>query len=157
MYEAVKPIPVLASLGGFFGLFSLVTLFRHFPSWPIGWKTLSILLILLCIAAVVFAVRRLRMLNRRGCYVAVTGDGLLIRMQSLEPEFIPWSNISRASAGSRSRIATIFIKDKKLVRHIGGVFAKQQDADRFVKQIEARIRAIGADAPGGRSKGAREL
>jgi len=143
-------------MAGFFGLFSLATLFRHFPSWPIGWKTLSILLILLCIAAVVFAVRRLRMLDRRERYVAVTGDGLLIRMHRLAPEFIPWSNITRASASSRTRAATIFIKDKKLVRHIGGVFAKQQDTDRFVEQIEARIRAIGADAPGGRSKATRE-
>lgn len=156
MYQAVKPIPVFASMAGFFGLFSLVTLFRHFPSWPIEWKTISILLILLCIAAVAFAVRRLRMLNRRGCYVAVTGDGLLIRMHRLAPEFIPWSNITRASASSRTRVATIFIKDKKLVRHIGGVFAKQQDTDRFVEQIEARIRAIDANARRGRSKGARE-
>lgn len=142
MYRAVKPIPVFASMGGLFAVFGLVNVFRGFPSWPIEWQIITILLGALCIAVIVFAVRRLRALNRQGRYVAVTGDGLLIRMQSLDPEFIPWTNITRASAHSRSRIATIFIKDKKLVRHIGGVFAKQQDADRFVGQIQDRVRAV---------------
>lgn len=156
MYRAVKPIPVFASMGGLFAVFGLVNVFRGFPSWPIEWQIITILLGALCIAVVVFAVRRLRMLNRRGRYVAVTGDGLLVRMERLKPEFIPWIHISRVRLRSRPRGVTIFIKDKTLVHRIDGVFAKQQDTDRFVEQVEARIRAIDADAPGGRSKGARE-
>jgi hypothetical protein len=155
MYRAVKPIPVFASLAGFFGLFGLVNVLRGFPSWSIEGKIITIFLGALLIAVIVFAVRRLRMLNRRGRYVAVTGDGLLVRMERLEPEFIPWTNISRASAGSRSRIATIFIKDKKLARHLGGVFAKQADTDRFVEQVQARTRFARAGAPTGDRPGGR--
>lgn len=147
MYRALEPVPVFAVLGGMFGMFGFVHVFRRFPSWPLEWQILSIVgIVLLFIVPAAIGVRRLRMLNRQGRFIAITGDGLLIRMEHLEPEFIPWSNISRASATTTRRMATLFIKDQKLVRHVGGVFKTREDTQRFVRQVQERVRAANEDA-----------
>lgn len=83
---------------------------------------------------------------RTGFGVAVTGDGLIVRLLVSDDELIPWNNIGDASVMDRPkrkhRIVRVFLKDKQKHVDIGGlanVFPSLADAKRFVGQVKSRI------------------
>jgi len=89
---------------------------------------------------------------RRGLEVAVTGDGLIVRLPGFNDDVIPWSDIGRASImelpEEKPQIASVFIKSKNKTVQIGGVanvFPKHKDVERFVAEVNDRVDAAGAE------------
>jgi hypothetical protein len=93
-----------------------------------------------------------RMIGRyRQAYeVAVTIDGLIVRLPGRNDNLIPWKNIGGASVKERPKnkpqIATVFLKDKRTHISIGGmwnVFPTRADVERFIGQVKAHIAPAG--------------
>ena len=85
---------------------------------------------------------------RRGYEVAVTSDGLIVRLPGFDDKLIPWDNIGGASfkqiQEGKHQIADVFFKDKQKNVSIGGVanvFPTRADVERFVEQVKDRIKA----------------
>lgn len=92
--------------------------------------------------AIWFLVRR----YRRGYEVAVTGDGLIIRLPGYDDGLIPWANVAEVSVKEtnegKSKVASVILKDRGKKLDIGGVcnvFPKREDVERFVEQVYSRI------------------
>lgn len=99
---------------------------------------------------VAFGIYFLIKLYHRGQEVAVTGDRLIIRLAAFKEDLIPWSNIGDAAvvdiAETKPQIVTIFLIDKNKNVKIGGVsnvFSTRSEAERFVRQVNDRVRAAG--------------
>ena len=91
-----------------------------------------------------FAARRFR----RGFEVAVTSDGLIVRLPGFSDELIPWRDVGGASVKERPadkpQVASVFIKSRNKTVEIGGVanvFPKRAAAERFVQEVNERIGA----------------
>ena len=91
--------------------------------------------------AIWFLVKR----YRRGFEVAVTGDGLIVRLPGFSDELVPWDKVARASvievAEGKSQIAGVFLRDRQKDVRIGGManlFPTRADLERFVRQVNAR-------------------
>ena len=91
--------------------------------------------------AIWFLVKR----YRRGFEVAVTGDGLIVRLPGFNDELIPWDKIGGASVvkvpEGKRQIAAVLLRDKPKDMRIGGVadvFPTRSDVERFVGQVNAR-------------------
>ena len=89
---------------------------------------------------------------RRGFEVAVTTDGLIVRLPGFDDELIPWNNIGSASfvpiPEDKPQAALVFFKNKKKNVSIGGVanvFPTVTHVMRFVGQVRARIRTTEGD------------
>jgi hypothetical protein len=61
------------------------------------------------------------------------------------PQRIPWTDLSRATVTPGFIGATLFLKHKKSVRDILGVFKTREDAARFVDQVNDRIARANAN------------
>jgi predicted RNA-binding Zn-ribbon protein involved in translation (DUF1610 family) len=89
---------------------------------------------------------------RRGFEVAVTSDGLIVRLPGFDDELILWDNIGSASfkqiPEGKPQIAEVFFKDKQKNVSIGGIaniFPTPAHVERFVEQVKARIRTAEGD------------
>ncbi len=89
---------------------------------------------------------------RRGFEVAVTSDGLIVRLPGFDDKLIPWDNIGNASfkqvQDGKHQIAEVFFKDKQKNVSIGGVanvFPTRAHVERFVEQVKARIKTTKGD------------
>jgi hypothetical protein len=83
---------------------------------------------------------------RRGFEVAITTDGLILRLPSFSYDLISWNDIGAVSVKElpeeKPQVAIVVIKSKKRLVPIGGmanVFPKRADVERFVRQVQERI------------------
>lgn len=95
------------------------------------------------------ALRIRRMIEKRGVIIAVLPDGLFVRIDRDTSEWIRWENITRASALPKLRVASLFIKDARVVRSVSGVFKTHDDARRFVDQVNERVSGTSGPVAGG--------
>jgi hypothetical protein len=89
-----------------------------------------------------FFVRR----YRRGFEVAITSDGLIVRLPGFSDDLIPWRDIGGVSIKDRPadkpQVASVFLKSKSKSVEIGGVanvFPKRADVEHFVRQVMERL------------------
>ncbi len=92
--------------------------------------------------AIWFLVKR----YRRGFDVAVTSDGLLVRLPGFSEDLVPWNEISDASIEekpeNKPQVASVVLKAKQKKLDIGGVynvFPTRERVESFVKQVNQRI------------------
>ncbi len=85
---------------------------------------------------------------RRGFEVAITSDGLIVRLPGFNDDLIPWQNIGGSSVKETPegtpQIAAVFFEDKQKNVNVGGacnVFPKRADAKCFVGQVTDRLSA----------------
>ncbi len=71
--------------------------------------------------------------------VAVLPDGLLIRLASDRAQEIPWTNISNVTANRGMLAVSIFIRDKKTIQTVGGVFRSKAEAFDLANRAMRRI------------------
>lgn len=149
LYKVTNPNAVIAIWACIFGG-GWVSL-KHLPdlknfSTISTWDKVGVIAALMWFVFVAFGIFFLIKLYRRGQEVAITGDGLIIRLAGFKDDLIPWSNISEATVAdipeTKPQIATIFLIDKNKTVKIGGVsnvFPTRSDAERFVRQINERV------------------
>lgn len=82
---------------------------------------------------------------RRGFAVAVTADGLIVRLPGFNDDLIPWASIGGASVKKtrtgKPQVASIQFIERKRNIDIGGVnnvFPTRGDVERFVNQVNER-------------------
>jgi hypothetical protein len=97
---------------------------------------------------------------RRGFEVAVTGDGLIIRLHGFTENLVPWTQVGGASVKEKishvkPQTAIVYINGKsRSIGVPGDVFPNRATVERFVEQVNARARAArsAADQVGGAVK-----
>ncbi|MHC4767940.1 MAG: hypothetical protein ACYTEI_04400 [Planctomycetota bacterium] len=115
-----------------------------------AWETLGALAgalwIVFVAAGTWFLVRR----YRRGFKVAITSDGLILRLPGFKDDLLPWRDIGGASIKNRPagkpQIALVFVKSTNNTVEIGGfanVFPTRTAVERFVREVNERV---GSDA-----------
>ncbi len=89
---------------------------------------------------------------RRGVEVAVTSNGLIVRLPEFDGKLIPWDALGGASmkplSEGKPQIAQVFFKDKRRPMTIGdvaNVFPTRAHVERFVEQVKDRIEAARSD------------
>jgi hypothetical protein len=149
LYEATNPRQILALwlviLGG--GWISLKNL-PHLTNLAdaSAWETLGALAgalwIVFVAAGTWFLVRR----YRRGFRVAITSDGLILRLPGFSDDLMPWRDIGGASIKERpagkAQIATLFLTSTNTTVEIGGfanVFPTRAVVERFVQEVNERV------------------
>jgi len=150
IYRASQRKLLSAMVGGAFGwLFGGVQLFHAYIMSPPRVRMVLFALLAAYVGGFVWAARYSYRLLRSGPMVALLPEGLFIRLQRLDGELIPWSNIARAAANKSMKSAALFIRDAKMVRDIAGVFRAPADVERFADQVNERVRAAtnGATRP----------
>ncbi len=82
---------------------------------------------------------------RRGQLVAVTTDGLIVRLVGFSEDLVPWTEIAEATPKTKPddkrQIALVKLRNKSKTLTIGGtynVFPKREDVERFVAQVNTR-------------------
>lgn len=159
LYRVTNPKQVLVVWSMMLGL-GVVSL-RNLPyladlSAASAGETVAALLAALSVvfvpAGTWFFIRR----YRRGFDVAITSDGLMLRLPDSGDDLIPWKNIGGASIKERrdgkAQVASILLKDKQKSVDIGGdanVFPKRSDVERFVQQVNERVHAANGPAATG--------
>lgn len=110
------------------------------------WEKLCAVVAVLWFPSVAYGIWFIVERYRRGFGVAVTSDGLIVRLMMSSEELIPWDNIGDASVRAipkrKNRIVRVLLKDKWIQMNIGGVanvFPTTADAERFVGQVKSRI------------------
>lgn len=155
LYRASNPREVLfAWIAIFGGGISIVRYLPHLANLAAAntrqkiFALAAIPLFFVVAVAVWFQIRR----YRRGYEVAVTGDGLILRLPHFEDDLIPWDNIGGAwiktIPKNKPQIALVLLSDKQKEVQIGGqcnVFPKWEDVDRFVDQVSTRVRSVKGD------------
>lgn len=83
---------------------------------------------------------------RQGLAVAVTADGLILRLPGFNDDLIPWANIGGAlvkeTRKGKPQVASVHFIERDKNIDIGGVnnvFPTRADAERFVEQVNERI------------------
>ncbi|MCP4246338.1 MAG: hypothetical protein GY778_04745 [bacterium] len=155
LYKVLNPKAVIALWvcifgGGWVNLKNLPALTSlDSVSW---WRKVLALFAVMWVVILVFGVWWLVRMYRRGFLVAVTADGLIVRIMGFDGQVIPWTNIGRAAVKDRPegkpQMASIFLKDKNKHVTIGGpanVFPTRADVERFVGQVNERIGAAPAE------------
>lgn len=132
-WVALKHLPHVANLGG-----------------ASAWEMIGALAGVVWITCVPIAVWFIVRSYRRGFEVAITSDGLIVRLPGFNDDLIHWREIGGASIkdrpASKPQIASVFLKSKDRPVDIGGVanvFPKRADADNFVRQIMERLDPAG--------------
>ncbi len=112
------------------------------------WEKVGVLAALAWIPFMIFAVVWLVRRYRRGFTVAVTRDGLIIRLPGFKDDLIPWNEIGGASIMERpqnkAQLASVFLAKRKRNVGVGGlhnVFPTRADVVRFVGQVNERVEA----------------
>lgn len=142
IYRHLHPAAVFGTLGGGVAwLWGGLNLMHAYQRVPAGWRMVIVAFWLLFILFTVFMVRYCWRLYRRGLIVAVVRDGLFVRLQKLDGELIPWSNIARAAPNKGLKSVALFIRDARAVRDVAGVFRAPADVQRFADQVNARTQA----------------
>lgn len=158
-YRVTNPRQVLILwimiLGG--GWVSLKNL-PHFANLAAAsaWERVGAFAAVLWVAFVVAAAWHFARRYRRGFEVAITSDGLILRLPGFSDDLIPWRDVGRASIKKRSarkpQIALVFLNRKNKTVEIGGVanvFPRRTDVERFVAQVNDRVNATtGVERPG---------
>lgn len=139
MYKADHRKIISAMTGGAFGwLFGGVQLAHAYVMSPPPVRMLLFALLVIYVAGFVWAARYSYRLLREGPMAAVLPGGLFIRLQRLDGEMIPWSNIARAAANKNMKSVALFIRDAKAVRDLSGFFRDAADVERFTRQVNER-------------------
>jgi hypothetical protein len=90
---------------------------------------------------------------RRGQFVAITTDGLIIMLFGFDGKLVLWSDVTAASVkprrGDKAQTAFIELKSgkKQELGAVGRVFPTRAEVDRFVNEVNARIAPTAATPP----------
>jgi hypothetical protein len=130
-WVALKHLPHIANLG-------------NASAWDIVGALAGLVWIICVPIAVWFFIRR----YRRGFEVAITSDGLIVRLPGFTDELIPWRDIGGASIKDRPagkpQVASVVLKSKNKTMDIGGVanvFPTRADVEQFVRHVTERLDA----------------
>jgi predicted RNA-binding Zn-ribbon protein involved in translation (DUF1610 family) len=130
-WVALKHLPHIANLG-------------NASAWDIVGALAGLVWIICVPIAVWFFVRH----YRRGFEVAITSDGLIVRLPGFSDELIPWRDIGGASIKDRPagkpQVASVVLKSKNKTVDIGGVanvFPTRADVEQFVRHVTERLDA----------------
>jgi len=141
IYRHLYPAAVFGFLGGGFAWFwGAINLFHAYHQVPKPWQAVILLCWLIFVVFTAAAGRYCYRLYKKGLLVAVLPEGLYLRLQKLDGEFIPWSNIARAAANKGVKSVALFIRDSRTVRDVTGVFRSPGEVERFAEQVNARTR-----------------
>ena len=95
-----------------------------------------------------FLIWKLWKVYRRGQFVAVTTDGLIIRMVGVTDKLIPWTEVATANiaeqAEKRPQVAVLKLVERNRSLSLGGiynVFPTRAHVERFVAQVNERAAA----------------
>jgi hypothetical protein len=128
-WVALKHLPHFANLGG-----------------ASAWEMIGALAGVVWIVCVPIAVWFIVRSYRRGFEVAITSDGLIVRLPGFSDDLIPWRDIGGASIKDRPagkpQVASVFLRSKNKTVEIGGVanvFPKRADVGHFVRQVMERL------------------
>jgi len=157
LYRVTNPRQVLAIwlmiLGG--GWVSL----KHLPHLAnladaSAWDTVGALAGALWVVFVAAGTWFLARRYRRGFKVAITSDGLILRLPGFSDDLLPWRDIGGASVKERPagkpQVASVFVKSKNKTVEIGGVanvFPTRATVERFVGEVNDRVGADDATDP----------
>lgn len=153
LYRVTNPRQLLAFWlmilgGGWVGLKNLPHLanLAGASAWDTVGAFAGALWIVFVVAGVWFFVSR----YRRGFELAITSDGLILRLPRFSDNLIPWRDIGGASIkdrpASKPQVASVFLSSKNKTVDIGGVanvFPKRADVERFVRQVMQHLDSAG--------------
>ena len=149
LFRAVNPKQILIVWAGIIGsgiavLQNLPHLF-HLASASV-WQRVGAMAALAWFFFVGALIWSLVQRYRRGFEVALTADGLIVRLPAFHDELIPWDNVTGASIKERRpgkpQIASLALKDKPNAVDVGGVanvFPNPAVVQRFVQKVNERI------------------
>jgi hypothetical protein len=87
---------------------------------------------------------------RRGLEVAITGDGLILRLPGFSDDVIPWRDIAAAAVKEippgHGQVALVKLRGKAKKLEVGGlanVFPDRDAVKRFADEVNARVAAAG--------------
>lgn len=111
-----------------------------------AWETIGALAavawIVFVAAGIWFVVRR----YRRGFGVAITSDGVILRLPGFSDDLIPWHDIGGAAIEDRPdgkpQVASLNMSNTTSTLKIGGVvnvFPKRSTVERFVDEVNERV------------------
>ena len=157
LYRATNPKQILfvwvAIFGGGWIVLKNLPYMVNFAAAS-AWEKIAALAAVAWFVSVPFFVWFLVKGYRRGYEVAVTGDGLIIRLPGFADDLIPWANIVEASVKEKPegkpQVASVVLKAGRRTLDIGGVgnvFPKRADAERFVDQVNQRVRTVDGAPP----------
>lgn len=128
-WVALKHLPHVANLGG-----------------ASAWEMIGALAGVVWIVCVPIALWFIVRSYRRGFEVAITSDGLIVRLPGFSDDLTPWRDIGGASIkdrpASKPQVASVFLRGENKTVDIGGVanvFPKRADVERFVRQVMERL------------------
>ena len=109
------------------------------------WERTLACLAIVWVVIVVLGARFVIILYRRGFLVAVTSDGLFVRLPASKEAMIPWTQIASAEIkekpAGKPQVARVVMKGEQKNLDAGGVnnvFPKRVDVERFVEQVNTR-------------------
>ncbi len=154
LYRVTNPRQLLAFWlmilgGGWVGLKNLphLTNLAGASAWDTVGALAGALWVVFVAAGIWFFVRR----YRRGFKVAITSDGLILRLPGFSDDLIPWRDIGGASIKERPagkpQVASVFLRSTNKTVEIGGVanmFPKRAAVERFVQEVNERV-GVGSD------------
>ncbi len=151
LYRAANPRQILVVwIAIFSGGWATVRHLHHVTSFAAAsaWQKVGALAALAWFPFVTAGLWMVIKQHRRGYTVSVMCDGLIVRLPGYKPDLIPWPTIQEASVKDlpegKPQIAFVVLKDKQRPMSIGGVcnvFPKRADVERFVEQVNSRVRA----------------
>lgn len=157
--KQVLAVWIVIFVGGFAVLQNLPDLFNF--AAVSTWDKVGALAAVAWFFLVGFSIWFLFKRFRRGFEVAVTADGLIVRLPGFADELVPWDDIDSASIKEqpegRPQIAGVLLKRSHKILTIGGVanvFPTQVDVARFVRQVMERVGStidVTPDGPSGAS------
>ena len=153
-YRVINPHVILAVYAGMFAtawivIKGLPNLFRwSMVSW---WDRIHGLAGIAWIVMIGLVIWILVRYYRAGQEVAVTGDGLLLRLFGFNSELVPWSRITAIAIKPhpKQRIALVTIEGRNKPVEIGApqkVFRKADDLERFIEQVNHHVQGPPDDA-----------
>lgn len=152
IYPVVNPRQALMVwLAIFGGGFICLKFLRHFLNFAAAsmWERIMALVAVVWMVCVALGVRLLWTRYRRGFAVAITTDGLMMRLPGQPDNLIAWSEIESAAVidqpKNKPQMATISRGSKGDVwLTLGGVlnvFPTRADAQRFAEHVRRRVAA----------------
>lgn len=123
---------------------------EHLQHWATAgpWERLFGIAVVIWVIAAVLVVRKLYRIYRRGQIVAVTTDGLILRMVGCKDDLIRWERVQsvwlKPRADHKPQTAVLRLRAPDKTQDVGGTynfFPTKPDAERFVSQVKERVRA----------------